>query len=281
MKYIQDPRAAEENAAKVMKKLGFTDARCTPVGPDGGIDVVARDAVAQVKWQGGQVGRGEIQGLYGARGRDYERAMLFFSASGYSRQAIDCADDLDVALFTYGPDGEVVAQNSSAVTLVRRSDAPAEVDKTEHVRPVSPLNAPDEPEWRVLGLNSEAEFKNLHARTGEVAGKVGHITREPDGSILLTSERGTFRWDSGRNKWVMLSNETWNFAPPERMPFTYRYRKSSPTRQQIKFWQNVQLALIACLCLALMVGSVVVGWYWLSIISAACAAFLFLVMLRD
>jgi len=46
--------AAEEYAAEVMRALGFFDAQVTGSGADGGVDVRAKDAVAQVKMEGSQ-----------------------------------------------------------------------------------------------------------------------------------------------------------------------------------------------------------------------------------
>jgi len=44
-----DDREAEEMAARWLRRFGHTDAVVTPPGPDNGIDVAARGAVAQIK----------------------------------------------------------------------------------------------------------------------------------------------------------------------------------------------------------------------------------------
>ncbi|MFX0573319.1 restriction endonuclease [Nocardia nepalensis] len=90
--------AAEHSAAAHMRSLGYRDARVTQRGSDGGIDVIASQAVAQVKWHMTPVGRPDIQKLYGARGTRHHLDMLFFAAVGFSAQAIQCADELGVAL---------------------------------------------------------------------------------------------------------------------------------------------------------------------------------------
>jgi len=47
---------AEYNAAEWMTVHGFPDARVTSRGADGGIDVVAREGAAQVKFYTGKIG---------------------------------------------------------------------------------------------------------------------------------------------------------------------------------------------------------------------------------
>jgi hypothetical protein len=71
-------QAAEVNAADWMRYWGFLDARVTQSGSDGGIDVRATGAVAQVKREAKAVGRPAVQNLVGARGRDASLHLLFF-----------------------------------------------------------------------------------------------------------------------------------------------------------------------------------------------------------
>ncbi|MEI4745879.1 restriction endonuclease [Rhodococcus erythropolis] len=113
MQYIQTPHDAELNAAEAMKAWGFGDAVATTGGADGGIDVRSKRALAQVKWKGGVTGRPDIQNLYGARGMGDE-LLFFFSASGYSDQAVVYADQVGISLFTYDPIGAVEAANKVA-----------------------------------------------------------------------------------------------------------------------------------------------------------------------
>lgn len=104
-RYITTPHEAELNAERVMRGWGFVDAKATTGGPDGGIDVRSSQALAQVKWRGGVAGRPDIQKLYGARGGDAEKALFFFSASGYSRAAVDYARENGIGLYVYDPLG--------------------------------------------------------------------------------------------------------------------------------------------------------------------------------
>lgn len=114
VQFITDFHHAELNAAKVMQSWGFTDATATTGGADGGIDVRASTALAQVKWKGGAAGRPDIQRLVGARGRDHTKQLFFFAASAYSKAAIEYADEVDVRLFLYDPVGNVEPANKSA-----------------------------------------------------------------------------------------------------------------------------------------------------------------------
>lgn len=112
------PREAEFVAAGIMRDhLGFKDARVTTASGDGGVDVVAKQAVAQVKHWGSQVGRPAIQQLYGARGIDHSKKMIFFCSGGYSRQAVAYANEVGVALFTFDAAGSFGAVNKSAQDL--------------------------------------------------------------------------------------------------------------------------------------------------------------------
>lgn len=112
------PREAEYVAAAIMRDhLGFKDAVVTIASGDGGVDVFAKKAVAQVKHWGSQVGRPAIQQLYGARGADHSKKMVFFCSGGYSRQAVTYANEVGVALFTFDAAGSYRAMNESAKRL--------------------------------------------------------------------------------------------------------------------------------------------------------------------
>lgn len=146
MDFIRTARQAEENVAAVMRRLGYSDADVTGVGPDAGVDVVSSTALAQVKWQGAVVGRPELQRLVGARGRDTKKSLLFFTASGFSQAAVDYAEDLEIALFLYDPTGSPIPQNLLAHKIVQRmrltgpeSDVSASGDVA--VPPVEPSEA--------------------------------------------------------------------------------------------------------------------------------------------
>lgn len=127
MRYITTPHEAELNAAEVMRAWGYGDAVATTGGADGGIDVRSSGALAQVKWKGGVTGRPDVQRLYGARGNGGEQ-LFFFSASGYSEQAVAYADEVGVGLWTYEPTGGVRAVSRTARTRRPVGDVPAGVD---------------------------------------------------------------------------------------------------------------------------------------------------------
>lgn len=120
VQYIRTPQEAEQNAAARMRELGFPDARVTSGGADGGIDVRSSNALAQVKWRGGLTGRPALQNLYGARGIETSKRLLFFSAADYSQHAMEYAEQTGIALFIYDPDGRVTARNRHASVLVWR-----------------------------------------------------------------------------------------------------------------------------------------------------------------
>ena len=124
-----------------MKAWGFPDAVATNGGSDGGIDVRSSRALAQVKWKGGATGRPDIQNLVGARGNGTQQ-LIFFSASGYSQQAIAYANEMNVLLMTYDPLGEVEGVNQAAKTfLAGVSKVPASVEAPSDWKLVSILTA--------------------------------------------------------------------------------------------------------------------------------------------
>ena len=141
MNYITDPHTAELNAAEKMRLWGFVDAVSTTGGSDGGLDVRSSRALAQVKWKGGVTGRPDIQNLYGARGAGTEQ-LFFFSASGYSDQAIEYADQVGIMLMTYDPLGAVEGVNQAARQfLAAVGEVPAALSPPTNWRLVSVLTA--------------------------------------------------------------------------------------------------------------------------------------------
>jgi hypothetical protein len=116
--------AAEESAAAFMRVAGFRDAACTVGGADGGLDIVATDAAAQVKAQSAPVGRPDVQRLCGAAHCYPNR--LFFSGSGYTNAAKVYADQASVALFTLDADLAPIAVNGLAeIYIARRAADPS------------------------------------------------------------------------------------------------------------------------------------------------------------
>ena len=92
-------RGAEFLARDWMRHLGATEAVVTPERRDGGVDVISREFVAQVKHiRGEQIGVAAIRQLYGVATAESRRA-LFFSSSGYTRDALAFARENDIALF--------------------------------------------------------------------------------------------------------------------------------------------------------------------------------------
>ena len=118
---IPEHRQAEHVAASIMQQLRVKGAHTTPGSRDGGIDVEARRAIAQVKWTSAQVGRADLQRLCGAdrgaKGRN--RRLVFFAKTGYSPEAIRYADEAKIFLFTFTLKGKVEARNERARRLLK------------------------------------------------------------------------------------------------------------------------------------------------------------------
>lgn len=118
MTRVRTAAEAEINAAAKMRDFGFVDATALPGGPDGGIDVYSRRAYAQVKWRGGAADESDIENLYGARGLDPDRALLYFSGGEYTEDATRYAKDVGIALFTFDETGEVNPVDDRARALM-------------------------------------------------------------------------------------------------------------------------------------------------------------------
>ncbi|MFE9958941.1 restriction endonuclease [Micromonospora sp. NPDC005299] len=129
---VRSWQEAEHNAAAWMRYWGYADAVAAPGGSDGGIDIRAGDALAQVKYKAAQVGRPELQLLFGARGHVTTKQLIFFTGSDYAATAVAYAADHDIALFLYELDGSMkpvneLARRISTITApVRSKSVPAD-----------------------------------------------------------------------------------------------------------------------------------------------------------
>jgi hypothetical protein len=142
---IDSWNTAERNAAEWMRYWGYVGVSVTPSGADGGVDIRARGALAQVKWEARQVGRPHLQKLVGARGRSMSSELLFFSGAGYSEHAVAYADEMDIALYFYRLDGRMEARSRLARQLLRRrrEEEAAAADASPSVPPSTWLPNPN------------------------------------------------------------------------------------------------------------------------------------------
>lgn len=106
-RYPRNADDFEEVAASFARRAGFPDAQRTPKGPDGGIDVVAREMVGQAKFHPSQkVSPIDIRALAGSRQEARVRyAMFFHYGPGYSAECVRVAAKLDVLLYELVPPG--------------------------------------------------------------------------------------------------------------------------------------------------------------------------------
>lgn len=115
---LRDWKDAEERAASWMRHWGWLDAGVTQSGADGGIDVAASGAVAQVKYWAKAVPRPDLQNLVGAASTmPHVRRMLFFSSGGYTTEARAWADSAGVAIFWFDEGGNPQPQNNLAARI--------------------------------------------------------------------------------------------------------------------------------------------------------------------
>ena len=132
---------AEQNAAIWLREWGFSDAKVTPPGADGGLDVKSRGAVAQVKYKAAATGRPDVQRLVGARPAEAV-LLFFFSSGGYTQHAIDYSNELGVNLFTYGPDGSVASSNRSADAFLDNLEKARESERMKRSRAFADATMP-------------------------------------------------------------------------------------------------------------------------------------------
>lgn len=85
-----------------MTRHGYPDARVTPAGADGGVDITSKKAVGQVKHHAKPVGIADVQRLYGVAVGSGRKA-LFFSGKGYTKQALAWARQNGVECYRFPP----------------------------------------------------------------------------------------------------------------------------------------------------------------------------------
>jgi hypothetical protein len=108
---------AEEAAAAWMEWFGFGPAQVCGGPGDGGVDVRAPGAVAQVKDYGSPIAAGPVRELAGVASVDGVQP-LFFARSGYTKDAVEFGDRAGIALFQFDLQGSVTASNSVATRLL-------------------------------------------------------------------------------------------------------------------------------------------------------------------
>lgn len=93
---------AEHAACDWMQRNGYLDAAVTASGPDGGVDILSRTAIGQVKHHGRPVGLAEVQRLSGISTHEGKKAFLF-AASGVTKSALAFASKAHVTCVIYPP----------------------------------------------------------------------------------------------------------------------------------------------------------------------------------
>lgn len=105
------PREAEEYASGVLLYLGEPNPKVTQQSNDGGVDVVSENCVTQVKHVMTPVGPAVVRELYGVSIAADKKAIVM-SRSGFTKAAIDFADQVGVYLFQYEPHLEPLSERA-------------------------------------------------------------------------------------------------------------------------------------------------------------------------
>lgn len=124
---VRDALEAEHLASDWVRWMGWRDAAVTRFTGDGGIDVLGTEdgepaVAAQVKFEAKPTGRPAVQNLYGASVGEGCTHHLFFSSAGYTREALDWADRVGVALFRFALDGTIEPVNNVADKLMEGAE---------------------------------------------------------------------------------------------------------------------------------------------------------------
>jgi hypothetical protein len=132
MQHSSDWELAEEFALDHMRHLGFKDAKMNSGGADGGIDLESAAAVAQVKHLQRNVSRPDLQRFHGAAPANKFR--LFYSLTGYSREAKLWAEENNFALFTFDLGARIADPvTSAAIQLDKGLSDPEPPQTMPHV----------------------------------------------------------------------------------------------------------------------------------------------------
>lgn len=95
---IYTPIEFEHYCSEWMTYLGFKGVNVSKASGDGGVDIFAIGAVAQVKFYNTPIGVGPVRELLGAS-LDFRAQPIFFSSMSYTQAAVDFADRNNIALF--------------------------------------------------------------------------------------------------------------------------------------------------------------------------------------
>lgn len=108
-------------AAQCLRRFGHPDA--VPLLGTAGYsaDVQSSSAFGRIYFDAFPVDLAMVESLVADAGVEYHRTLYCFSRSGYAAPSVRYADQLGVALFTYGPQGGINAETAAAQLALDRS----------------------------------------------------------------------------------------------------------------------------------------------------------------
>lgn len=117
-----DEWSAEVWVRNWMEWMGASDCYVTQASSDGGVDVVSKDFIAQVKNYTNTVPIAAIREFVGVVSIDpAKRLGLFFTSGKYPQAAYQVAENANLALFTYDVTTGTVRGNSTCAELYKRT----------------------------------------------------------------------------------------------------------------------------------------------------------------
>lgn len=119
---IRDFSDANTAAAEWLRHWGWIDAAPENGATANDVSISSRDVVAQVKAHASPIGRPALQQLFGIASAE-EKIGMFFSLAGYTKQAREWADEVDLPLFRFDLQGQPTPENRAAVYAVNQQNA--------------------------------------------------------------------------------------------------------------------------------------------------------------
>lgn len=114
---IRLPGDAEIAARDWLRYWGYSEAQAVGGVGDGGVDVESSQYVVQVKASVARVGRPLVQQVLGVAAH-HEKIPLFFALGGYTREALEWAEESGVGLFAFNLQGAPEPLNRTALLVI-------------------------------------------------------------------------------------------------------------------------------------------------------------------
>lgn len=246
---INNPAEAELQAATHMRSIGYPDAEARPGGADGGIDIRSAHAVGQVKMHFKPTGRPDLQRLFGARGHESSKRMVFYAHGGYSQAAIEYAAAVDMVLFKFDQNGTFSAMNPAAAALLsskRTSDVESRTGMGDLAGPSHPptqQNPYQGDDWAKPTSANKAQQQRADRAIAELKEELDALPIDVARKRVRDNLSGVLLHDMNQHLKLRVKRETQEYRDHLR-----RERFRTPARElrnvRIIFWISAPLTVL-------------------------------------